>query len=53
VTPELKVLLTSGYTEMAVARNGQALFETNLLSKPYTQADLTQRIHGCLSEVKQ
>ena len=51
--PELKVLLTSGYTEKAVAHNGQARFNANLISKPYTQADLTRRIRECLSEVKQ
>jgi len=51
--PGLKVLLTSGYTEMVVARNGQAQFEANLLSKPYTQADLTQKIRLCLDEVEQ
>ena len=48
--PELKVLLTSGYTEMAVARNGQARFNANFISKPYTQADLTQRIRERLDD---
>ncbi len=51
--PDLKVLLTSGYTEMAVARNGQARFDAHLISKPYTQAGLAQQIRECLSEVKQ
>ena len=50
--PELKVLLTSGYTERAVAQNGQARFNTNLISKPYTHADLTRRIREYLSEEK-
>ncbi|MEN8168843.1 MAG: bacteriohemerythrin, partial [Pseudomonadota bacterium] len=51
--PDLKVLLTSGYTEKAVARNGQARFEANLLSKPYTQAELAQRVRAQLGEPKQ
>ncbi len=51
--PELKVLLTSGYTEMAVVRNGQARFDANLLSKPYTQANLAQKIRQCLDELAQ
>lgn len=42
--PELKVLLTSGFTGRALARNGQARFQANLLGKPYTQADMTERI---------
>lgn len=46
--PDLKVLLTSGYTKMAVARNGQARFNTNLLSKPYTLMVLTQRVREML-----
>jgi len=48
--PALKVLLTSGYTEMAVAHNGQARFEANVLAKPYAQVVLTQRIRQCLDE---
>lgn len=46
--PELKVLLTSGYTDKAVARNGQARFKTNMLTKPYTLVDLAQRIRQTL-----
>ncbi|GAB4351897.1 MAG: hypothetical protein Kow006_16190 [Gammaproteobacteria bacterium] len=48
--PEIKVLLTSGYTEKAVAGNGQARFSANLLSKPYTQAELAQRLRVLLGE---
>ena len=44
--PELKVLLTSGYTEKAIAHNGQARFSANLLSKPYTQVGLAQRLRA-------
>jgi signal transduction histidine kinase len=46
--PQLKVLLTSGYTEMAVARNGQARFNATLLNKPYTLMNLTQRVRQML-----
>jgi len=46
--PQLKVLLTSGYTEMAVARNGQERFNANLISKPYSQRELAQRIREIL-----
>jgi PAS domain S-box-containing protein len=48
IRPDLKVMLTSGYTEMAVARNGQARFNANLLSKPYTLMTLTQRVREIL-----
>ena len=48
--PQLKVLLTSGYTEKAIARNGQAKFKANMLVKPYAVADLAQRIRSTLKE---
>ncbi len=50
--PDLKILLTSGYTDKAVAHNGQARFYNNLLSKPYTQAELAQRVRSVLGELK-
>lgn len=46
--PELKVLLTSGFTEKAIARNGQSRFNANLLSKPYMQRDLVMRMRELL-----
>ncbi len=47
--PGLKVLLTSGYTETAIAKNGQARFNANLLSKPYTLDDLSNKIRDTIS----
>jgi PAS domain S-box-containing protein len=48
--PELKVLLTSGFTEKAVARNGQAKFNANLISKPFTLRELNMRMRELLGE---
>lgn len=48
--PDIKILLTSGYTEKAVAHNGQARFKTNLLDKPYTQSVLAKRVRKLLDE---
>lgn len=48
--PQIKVLLTSGFTNKAVARNGQARFTANLLSKPYNQADMARRVRLVLDE---
>ncbi len=48
--PDLKVVLTSGYTDMAMARNGQARFNTNLLTKPYTLSGLARRLRETLDE---
>ncbi len=48
--PGLKVVLTSGYTDMAMARNGQARFNTNLLTKPYTLSGLARRLRETLDE---
>ncbi|MCW8933280.1 MAG: PAS domain-containing protein [Gammaproteobacteria bacterium] len=50
--PQLKILLTSGYTQKAVARNGQARFAVNLLSKPYSRQELAKRIRDMLEEAE-
>lgn len=46
--PNIKVVLTSGYTEKVAIKSGQIQFNTNLLSKPYSQNDLAQRISDTL-----
>ncbi len=46
--PLLKVLLTSGYTNTAMTKNGQAQFATRLLNKPYSQQELALRIRESL-----
>lgn len=48
--PDLKVLLTSGFTGQALARNGQARFAANLLNKPYTQDELARRVRALLDQ---
>jgi len=50
--PQLKILLTSGYTQKAVARNGQAKFASNLLSKPYSRQELAKQIRAMLREAE-
>jgi len=47
---DLLVLLTSGYSSKAIARNGQARFDMNLLSKPYTQTNMIQLIREMLDK---
>lgn len=46
--PDLKVLFTSGYPDRAFARNGHSSKQIDLLSKPYTQKDLAQKIRQVL-----
>ncbi|HED13723.1 MAG TPA: PAS domain S-box protein [Gammaproteobacteria bacterium] len=46
--PDLKVLLTSGFTAETIAHNGLARFSAHLLSKPYRKDDLAQRIRFVL-----
>ena len=46
--PELKVLLTSGYTSKIVDHNGIAQFSSSLLNKPYRKTDLANRIRQVL-----
>ncbi len=48
--PELKILLTSGFTSKTIAQNGQARFAAQMLSKPYRKADLAQHIRLILDE---
>ncbi|MEH6825984.1 MAG: response regulator [Motiliproteus sp.] len=48
--PKLRVLLTSGYTEKAVAQNGQAHFMADLLSKPYDLKELAARVRNTLGQ---
>ncbi|MCG8428214.1 MAG: ATP-binding protein, partial [Chromatiales bacterium] len=46
--PGLKVLLTSGYSEMALTEREQSKVGPNLLHKPYSQMELAQRIRALL-----
>jgi len=48
IKPDLKVLLTTGFTSKSVSTNGQARFRANILSKPYTQQDLAVSIRKML-----
>ena len=49
---DLQVILTSGYTKKTLAHNGQARFNANLLTKPYTQVELAQQVRSLLGEIK-
>jgi len=48
--PELKVLLTSGFTSKTVDQDVLARFSSHLLSKPYREAEMAQRIRLVLDE---
>ncbi len=48
--PELKILLTSGFTSKTTAHKGLAKFATHLLSKPYLKSELAQHIRQTLDE---
>jgi PAS domain S-box-containing protein len=50
INTNLKVLLTSGFTQKGLAVNGQARFDANLLSKPYTQAEVVLKVRALLDE---
>ena len=45
---DIKILLTSGYTEKVMIHKGYARFNENLLSKPYKRADLAKRVRVIL-----
>jgi CheY-like chemotaxis protein len=48
--PELKILLTSGFTSRTIVENGLEKFNANLLSKPYRKMELAQRVRFILDE---
>ncbi len=49
--PDLKILLTSGCTEKVLAENAQSrLVKRVLLTKPYDQSELAQRLRQILSD---
>jgi two-component SAPR family response regulator len=45
--PDLKVVLTSGYSEMPLAVS-EAVREIRLLAKPYTREQLAHALHEAL-----
>jgi len=49
-SPGLNVLLTSGFTDNTVSNSKQALFQTNLLTKPYTHDELARRVQALLKD---
>lgn len=48
VHPSLRVLFTSGYTDSAIAQNGQLVPGAPFLSKPYRTRDLAARVREAL-----
>ncbi|MCP4996165.1 MAG: response regulator, partial [Gammaproteobacteria bacterium] len=50
IQPKIKVLLTSGYTNKSLLNNMQARFKTNLLTKPYNQSEIANRVRIILDE---
>ncbi|MBT4520559.1 MAG: PAS domain-containing protein [Halieaceae bacterium] len=46
--PDLRVLLTSGYTEKVPPSERQQRFAANLLNKPYSRVELAQRVRDVL-----
>ena len=46
--PNLPVLFTTGYTPNAIVHHGRLDPDVQLLSKPYTQADLSRKIRAIL-----
>jgi signal transduction histidine kinase/CheY-like chemotaxis protein len=50
VRPGLPVLFTTGYSRNAIFRQGRLDANVNLLSKPYTQAELARKVQAALNE---
>ncbi len=48
--PELKVLITSGFTSKTLTQKGRILFSTQMLNKPYRKANLAQHIRLTLDQ---
>ena len=50
IKPDIKVLLTSGFTSKTIAHDNLARFSSHLLHKPYRKNDLAWRIRLVLDE---
>jgi len=50
IRPDLKVLLTSGYTEKTAVSSGQVRVNENLLRKPYNLSEMAQKVRELLDE---
>jgi CheY-like chemotaxis protein len=48
--PSLPVLFTTGYSRNAIFHQGRLDANVNLLSKPYTQAELARKVRAALNE---
>lgn len=48
--PSLKVLFTSGYTEIAIVHQGRLDSGVALLSNPYTRLELTTKVRRVLDQ---
>ena len=48
--PSLRILLTSGYTQQAVANGCQDLNGLELLQKPFRKSDLASKIRNILDQ---
>ena len=48
IRPRMKVLYTSGYTDDTILRHGVLDDSAQFISKPYTVAQLTQRVREVL-----
>ena len=46
--PEARVLYTSGYTEDTILQHGMTGDQALFISKPYTKADLCQKVREAL-----
>ncbi|MCP4286489.1 MAG: hypothetical protein GY792_18920 [Gammaproteobacteria bacterium] len=48
--PEIKVLLTSGFTDNTVVSDVRRRFSTVILDKPYRKDDLVRRVREVLDQ---
>ncbi|MBT6089939.1 MAG: PAS domain S-box protein [Rhodospirillaceae bacterium] len=48
IRPNLKVLLTSGFAEAAIAKSAKPLLSTEIIGKPYRREDLAIKVRGVL-----
>ncbi len=51
--PSLPVLFTTGYSRNAIVHQGRLDANVNLLSKPYTQGELVQKVRAVLDEARE
>lgn len=52
ISPKIPVLLMTGYTEEAIARNGEGHHDEMIIEKPFSQHTMLEKVRGALASTQ-